>query len=130
MTPANDFEGWVGSDGANRFLSSLEAEAESRSEAFLGIAQGDGYKLGVTVEMNNAGFKHTIELMLRLFRSGETIDLGSLAERSSLLSMAQDRGYSVLSLDNGWVCCTLPLPRSEVSRELMYVFVTVPKSNP
>jgi hypothetical protein len=76
-------------------------------ESFLIIVHGDGYRLGVTMEGTDRGHPGSIELMVRLYRPGEEIDSMVLAARSRFLSSVQDRGYSVLHLDHGWVCCTM-----------------------
>jgi hypothetical protein len=103
----------------DRLLSGFEerAQASEGPESFLSVAQGEGYRLGVTMEADGR-FEESIELMLRLYRPGEEMDTVTLAARLRFLSLVQDRHYSVLHLDHGWVCCILSVRKNGTSSEL------------
>lgn len=115
-----DLDDLCGLGALDRLLSDFVERTleEGGSEAFLSIASGEGYRLGVTAERTGNRIEETIELMLRLYRPGDRIDASALAARCRFVSLVQDRGYSALHLDQGWVCCTLSAGNVRTSSEL------------
>jgi hypothetical protein len=99
-------------------LFEVRQDGEECPESFLSIQAGEGYRVGVSVESKRAEIIYSIEVMLMLYRPGEETEPQALASRASFLSLLKDRGYSVIHLDHGWVCCTLTLSRSMIFREM------------
>jgi hypothetical protein len=110
----------ISPDRADLLLSRLEREALTgfQAESFQSVQEDGRHRLGVSVEVRGDRFVYSIELMLRLFCPDGELDLPSLTARALWASKVQERGYSVVHLNQGWVCGVREVQKKDVAREL------------
>ena len=96
----------------------MDVGGDEDAEAFQSIVETDRLRLGISVEKQPIGFRHSIELMIKLYIPGNEIEYAALVAMLHSLSNVQQRGYSVMHLDHGWICATVGLKRSRVAAEI------------
>jgi len=75
-------------------------------ETYKLLAQGEGFRIGLVVEPGTAGPPSiTIEFLLRLFRTRETLGPQEMERASELVGRLTSRGYRVFFQEDGWVSC-------------------------
>ena len=82
------------------------------------LAPGDDFRIGLAVEpATGAPPSATIELLVRLFRTGEELTSEGMDRASALVGRLSALGYSVWFQDDGWVSCERPAGGTDAAVE-------------
>lgn len=97
----------------------LHARTSEGGEAYLPIAKGPGYRLGIGARVGHGRPPNFfVEVVLDLVPHRPDVDPGRLAERAALLERFRDRGYSLSCDDAGVVTCEQAATRNSSAREI------------
>lgn len=102
------------------------ARRSAAGEFYHLVSEGPGYRVGVVARGTMGGpGTFSVELLLQILVGDFGADLSGLKRALQISCEAERRGYSIVHLDDGWICCVKTVPADQVICECMDAMAAV-----